>query len=87
MSDRKNLLNKIRQLEFAALDLNLYLDNFPNNREALSAYNKYTEKLICMKEEYEDNYGLLTNFGSGTSQYPWSWVNEPWPWEPEAYRE
>jgi len=71
---RKSLLNKIRELEFAAVDLNLYLDNFPNNRDAL---------LLSLKKEYEDNYGMLTNFGSSTSKYPWSWINDPWPWESE----
>lgn len=82
-SDRKSLMNKIRQLEFAAVDLNLYLDNFPNNRAALSAYNKYTSQLLELKKEYEERYGILTNFGSSTSKYPWSWVNDPWPWESE----
>lgn len=82
-TSRRSLLNKIRELEFAAVDLNLYLDNFPNNRDALSAYNKYTTQLLSLKKEYEDNYGMLTNFGSSTSKYPWSWINDPWPWESE----
>lgn len=79
--DRKKMLNKIRELEFAAVELNLYLDNFPNNKKALADYNMFTKQLMCLKKEYEMKHGLLTNFGYGQSQYPWTWVNEPWPWE------
>lgn len=75
------LLKKIRELEFAAVDLNLFLDNHPNNKQALSDYNKITEDLNKLKRIYEVNNGPLSNYGYAPSQYPWQWVNEPWPWE------
>ncbi|OAA91826.1 spore coat protein CotJB [Clostridium ljungdahlii] len=81
MSDRKKLLDEIRQLEFATVDLNLYLDNFPDNKKALSDYNMFTNQLIRLKRNYEDRFGILTNFGYSESQFPWTWINEPWPWE------
>lgn len=81
MKDKKKLLDDIRKLKFATVDLNLYLDNFPDNKSALTAYNDYTNQLMCLKEEYDKNYGVLTNFGGGKSGYPWSFINEPWPWE------
>lgn len=79
--NRKELLNKIRELEFAAVELNLYLDNFPHNKQALMDYNCFTEELMKCKKMYESKYGPLTNFGYSLSQYPWAWVNDPWPWE------
>lgn len=78
---REDLLNKIQELEFAAVDLNLFLDNNPTHKQALSDYNKFTEQLINLKKVYESKYGPLANFGSASSQYPWKWVEEPWPWE------
>ncbi|MCI1944268.1 spore coat protein CotJB [Clostridium luticellarii] len=81
MKDGKKLLDKIRQVEFAAVDLNIYLDNFPDNKKALADYNTLSKQLIYLKREYETNFGMLTNFGFSQSEYPWSWVNEPWPWE------
>jgi spore coat protein JB len=82
-SNRKKLLRKIQELEFAAVELNLFLDNNPSNEQALSDYNKYTQDLINLKDMYETKYGPLTNFGNAPSQFPWKWVEEPWPWEEE----
>ncbi|HBM75377.1 MAG TPA: spore coat protein CotJB [Clostridiaceae bacterium] len=75
------LLRKIQELEFTAVDLNLFLDNHPTSQPALSDYNTITEELRRLKKIYETNFGPLTNFGFAPSQYPWRWVNEPWPWE------
>ncbi|WP_432404591.1 spore coat protein CotJB [Wukongibacter sp. M2B1] len=81
---RKELLNRIQELEFTALDLNLYLDNHPENMEALMEYNKCANQISQLKRMYEMKYGPLMNFGFSPSQYPWRWVDEPWPWELQA---
>jgi spore coat protein JB len=78
---RYELLCKIRELEFAAVDINLYLDNHPENQQAVEDYNKFTQELMALKKKYDAEFGPLTNFGYCPSQYPWAWVNEPWPWE------
>ena len=80
-SSREELLSKIRELEFAAVDLNLYLDNNPRNIKAVEDYNRISEELIKLKKLYEMEYGVLTNFGYSQSRCPWSWVEDPWPWE------
>lgn len=78
---REELMGKIRELQFAAVELNLFLDNHPENKQALSDYNKISEDLCELKKMYEEKCGPLTNYGYAPSQYPWQWVNEPWPWE------
>ena len=35
-----SLMNNIRMLQFAAIELNLYLDNFPENKEATKKYKE-----------------------------------------------
>lgn len=80
-AERKKLLRKIQELQFACIDLNLYLDNFPNNQQALMDYNMFTQDLQNHIRMYEMKYGPFRNFGSSPSQYPWAWINEPWPWE------
>tara|TARA_B100000965_G_C19338610_1_gene646342 strand:- start:407 stop:670 length:264 start_codon:yes stop_codon:yes gene_type:complete len=82
---RKDLLKKIQEIEFAALDLNLYLDTHPDSMEALMEYNKCATQLAQFKKMYEMKYGPLMNFGFSPSQYPWKWVDEPWPWEVDKY--
>ncbi|NLB88182.1 MAG: spore coat protein CotJB [Syntrophomonadaceae bacterium] len=78
---RERLIRKIQEYGFAAIELNLYLDNFPHHREALRDYNHIVRELNRLKAEYEKRYGPLKNFGEDFSDYPWAWVNEPWPWE------
>lgn len=80
-NQRKALLDKIRAYEFAALELNLFLNSHPNNKRALSDFNNLDRTIKVLKSEYERLYGPLINFGFGCSGYPWQWINEPWPWE------
>lgn len=80
---REDLLRKIQELEFAVIDLNLYLDTHPENQRALMDYNMFTSELIRLKRMYEMKYGPFTNFGYAPSQYPWRWIEDPWPWEIE----
>lgn len=79
--NRSELLKKIQEYEFAAVELNLYLDNNPNDKKALYNYNCVCEALRKLKSLYEEKFGPLMNFGFGKSDCPWQWVNEPWPWE------
>ncbi|AGK99335.1 spore coat protein CotJB [Clostridium pasteurianum] len=78
---REELMNTIRELKFAALDLNLYLDTHPECKPALNDYNNITSDLKAVISVYESKYAPLTNFGGAESKYPWAWTNEPWPWE------
>ncbi|MDQ0150928.1 spore coat protein CotJB [Eubacterium multiforme] len=77
----KDLLKDIRKYLFYAVELNLYLDNFPNNKKATEDYEEVSANLSCLVSEYEKKYGPLTNFGSAFVENPKNWVNSPWPWE------
>lgn len=77
----EELMAKLKELEFAAVDLNLFLDTHPTNQQALMDYNMVSQDLHKAKKIYETKFGPLCNFGHSTSQYPWKWIEEPWPWE------
>lgn len=81
--DRQQLqaLRQIQELEFVAIELTLFLDTHPNEREPLVMYNRITRELQNLKKQYEERYGPLAVFGVSPSQYPWRWIEEPWPWE------
>ena len=74
-------LDKIYKLQFFAVDLNLYLDNFPDCEKAKADYDKISSELKKTMWDYEKEYGPLTNFGSAYFQDHEKWVNSPWPWE------
>lgn len=81
MPEQAQLLTQIMSLEFTAVDLNLYLDTHPDDQRALMDYNGTVQELAILKDQYQRRYGPLTNYGYAPSQYPWAWVNDPWPWE------
>lgn len=74
-------LDAIRKYQFYALDLNLYLDNFPNCKKATDDYKLISSKLRKLIWDYEQDYGPLTNFGTAYIQNPEAWIDTPWPWE------
>lgn len=75
------LLNNIRKYQFYALELNLFLDNFPDNEQANEDYKIVSCKLRALMNEYEKDYGPLTNFGSASVENAKAWLKGPWPWE------
>lgn len=79
------LLNSILENQFACIELNLYLDNNPDDENALRSYNAYSYQYMQAKNAYENLYGPLTNFGYVPDSYPWEWVSNPWPWDNEFY--
>lgn len=76
--NRKELLNLIQQYDFALQEASLYLNAYPNNKEALQYYHHYQASSKEAKEKYEKVYGPLTNRDNNANQ--WTYVNEPWPW-------
>ena len=80
-NNQKEMLKRIMAEQFTAVELNLYLDTHPHDKKALHFYNETVERLDCLKADYTDEFGPLTNFGFCPSRYPWQWIEEPWPWE------
>ena len=85
--NQRECLDAIRKLQFFAIDLNLYLDNFPNCKDAIDDYKLISSKLRKLMWDYEQSYGPLSNFGSAYIQNPDAWIDTPCPWENESNRE
>ncbi len=78
------LLREVQELEFALIELNLYLDTHPDDEAALSTFNKLSTRYAEVRRAYEEQVGPLVNYGhSGPVREPWRWIEEPWPWEIE----
>ena len=78
---REELLYNLLMHKFVLTELNLYLDNYPNNMKMINLYNEYLseEKKLC--EEYEKSYGPLTTDSRFIGDNNFKWVKSPWPWE------
>ena len=79
MNEQAKLLTDIDALSFAMIDLNLFLDVNPNNREAINLFNQYKEKEKELCKEYESKYGPLTVDSEFNRN--WQWIDMPWPWD------
>lgn len=80
MMSRDELLRELTALDFVALDLALFLDTHPDDRQALDQYNQTIMQAYPLRQEYESTYGPLYSYRSA-SGYPWQWSKEPWPWQ------
>ena len=74
------LLNKIGEVRFACVELQLYLDTHPEDLEAKNDFNSYASALDRLTAEYTETYGPLQNFGNCTHAAG-SWVYQKWPWQ------
>lgn len=81
MNEQAELLTYIDSLCFAAHDLNLYLDNFPNDQQMIQKFNEYRMESNRAIEQYENQYGPLFVNSNANAATPWAWDNRPWPWE------
>ena len=80
-NDQAKLLTSIDALSFAMIDLNLYLDIYPNSKEYIDLFNRYRIEKNNLVKEYENKYGPLTLDSDANNTYPWAWDRMPWPWE------
>jgi hypothetical protein len=78
-NEKNDLMLKIQKYSFAAHELNLYLDVYPYDKQAIGLYNQYSESANKYTKEYEDKYGCIEL--NSNEKYPWMWINSPWPWE------
>jgi hypothetical protein len=81
MNEQANMLTQIDALSFSAHELNLYLDNKPNDKEMIQKFEQLKDEANKIKKEYEKKYGPLLVDGHYNNSNTWTWNDAPWPWE------
>ena len=79
----RTVMNRLRAVDFALTETVLYLDAYPENRQALEYYHSLLEQREECMAIYQKSCGPLSMYGN-TSHTSWDWVAGPWPWEPDA---
>lgn len=77
------MLTTIDSLCFAMTDLDLYLDIYPNDKNALELYNFYQNSYNEYMKSYQKEYGPLELDSATFKNNFWTWILSPWPWEVE----
>lgn len=73
------LLSQLQTLDFAIVELALYLDTHREDREALELYRAYQQMYEKLRKQYEEQCGPLNHMQPGDGGY--QWLDDPWPWE------
>lgn len=79
MTDRDILMRKISTYDFAIVELNLYLDTHPKDRDAHRKLEDYESKSKELREIYEEKYGPIVFRNSPDNRM--KWIKNPWPWD------
>ena len=80
-NEQAEILTYIDALTFACVDLNLYLDNNPNDKKALELYSQYSKALNEYLIIYQKQYGKVIKPWENSNPNYWEWNSLPWPWE------
>ena len=78
--DRCAALYEISMVDFLLMDMKLYLDTHPTDRNALDYYHHYAKLLKELRESYAENFGPLFATQSSCNK-EWEWGSEPNAWE------
>ena len=71
---REEMMARIKGLNFAIIELGLYLDTHPDDEKALCLHRKYCKEYRELTDKYQKVYGPLT------IKFPcnkWRWLEEP----------
>ena len=80
-SEKEEMLTNIGEYSFAMHELNLYLDIYPNDQNALNLFNKYQKQANELIMNYERKYGPINVFSNTLNNVPFNWSIAKWPWE------
>ena len=76
---------ELQTLGFVILELALYLDTHPEDKEALELYQNYQK--MYHKGMMEHNESNQMKHGLPTQGDRYRWLDDPWPWEYAANKE
>ena len=83
MHQKEQLLHNIGIVDFLLVDLGLYLDTHPTDKNALEYFNHYSRIKQQMEREFSVKYFPL-RMDLADCGREWRWGLAPLPWEGEC---
>ncbi|MCK9470765.1 MAG: spore coat protein CotJB [Bacilli bacterium] len=77
----QRMLFDVNKYHFAMTELSFYLNNFPNDVEALRLFNGFRKDYLRAKNEFETEFGALDMTSQQLERGPWNWVQTTAPWK------
>ena len=79
--EQNRLLKEIGILDFALIEIVLYLDTHPCDQEAMRYFSHYNRLKKEKRKEYSTQFGPLTLDDAMDKTEEFLWTIQPWPWE------
>ena len=79
-NDKELAMLNLGQVGFAMHEVNLYLDNFPNNRDMLNKFNELRTSYEKMLNDYQSKYGPIEITSPYMTNTPFAWSTNAFPW-------
>jgi len=83
-NNRDELLKQLTILDFMLVDLALFLNTHPQEREAIEEYNAVACEADRVRADFERLFGPLCSYRSKNPAPVWTWMDDPWPWSKEG---
>lgn len=81
-AEQMNLLRDIGIIDFVIVEMNLYLDTHPHDKEAIEYVRHYIRMKNQALQDYATKYSPLTVYTADLSgNTEWKWATQPLPWE------
>lgn len=79
----RTLQSRLKMIDFALTDTILYLDAYPDSKQALEYYRRLVSERERLAASINEKCGPITARDNGERD-TWEWTSSPWPWEAEA---
>lgn len=79
-NEKERLMFEIQKYAIMAHDLGLYLDVYPNDKEASDLRSKYLKMYEEAKNKYESKYPPYNKNSEMNDKIPFPWSTTPFPW-------
>ncbi len=81
-NEQEKLLHDIGILDFIVVELTLFLDTHPTDKDAMEYFKHYNRMNNQAKREYSAKFGPLSvSLADAGDCNNWKWALTPMPWE------
>lgn len=84
MEKAAKMMYKLQELQFATIELTLFLDTHPYDQRVQHQLTDINNQIMILLPKVEYYFGPLTYAGFSKTN-PARWIEEPWPWEIMSY--
>ena len=83
LANRHSLKARLQAVDFAIVETGLYLDAYPDSKEAMDYYQRLIAERERLAEALHAQHGPTT-VRDNKNPVAWDWIKGPWPWQAEA---